>query len=312
MYKFTSPYFDTTTPFRWLRGNHHGHSTESDGKDEPLSIIQAYEKAGYHYLALSEHDIVLNPGQFQQYTKMCLISAVEATSRYKQSLLCLGIKNAPPVNELEPREIMNFAHKAGGLFIFDHPNWQPRPDYATDEILDTMEGMQGMEIYTGVIERMRGQALATNRWDRLLSKGWRLYGHATDDQHESADHFIAWNCVQWPFEEPPEAQGIVTALAQGRFYASTGVAIGLIAAEDKGNSIIIESDADEVHWITSDSVILKKEKSGNSTFSMDEFAGVPKRLPQHDPAKALYLRVECFGRGNKTAWTQPFWIDGGR
>ena len=137
-----------------------------------------------------------------------------------------------------------------------------------------------MEIYTGVIERMRGQALATNRWDRLLSKGWRLYGHATDDQHESADHFIAWNCVQWPFEEPPEAQGIVTALAQGRFYASTGVAIGLIAAVDNGNSIVIESDADEVHWITSDSVILKKERSGNSTFSLDEFSGVPKRLPQ--------------------------------
>ena len=61
----------------------------------------------------------------------------------------------------------------GGLFVFDHPNWTPIED-ATDELLLSMQGMRGMEIYCGVIERLSGVALATDRWDRLLSRGWRL------------------------------------------------------------------------------------------------------------------------------------------
>ena len=73
----------------------------------------------------------------------------------------------------------------------------------------------GMEIYTGVIERLPGEAKATDRWDRLLSKGWRVFGHGTDDQHRPEDQFLAWNCVPWPLDTPITATGIVAALAAG-------------------------------------------------------------------------------------------------
>ena len=52
MARFTSTYFALDAPCRWQRGNHHGHSTISDGQDEPLEIIRAYEEEGYHYLAM--------------------------------------------------------------------------------------------------------------------------------------------------------------------------------------------------------------------------------------------------------------------
>ena len=219
---FTSPYMKKNTAFRWLRGNTHGHSMVSDGRNEPLEIIHAYEKEGYDCFALSEHDILLKTDSLQPKTKMCLIPATEATSCFNQTLLCIGADREFPEGKLEPKAIMEQVHAAGGLFVYNHPNWRPWPDYTTNDLLDTMEGLKGMEIYTGIIERLPGYALATDRWDYLLSKGWHVFGHATDDQHDSRDHFVAWNCIQWKAEDKINPHGIVKALEQGRFYASTG------------------------------------------------------------------------------------------
>lgn len=166
---FASPYLDLDTPCGWLRGNHHGHSTVSDGQDEPLDIVRAYEAEGYQYLALSEHDRLLEASRLQPHTSMCIVQAVEVTSCYGQTLLYLGANQALPPKTLTPREIMGQVHAAGGLFVFDHPNWVPWPDYASDDVLDTLEGLRGIEVYTGVIERLPGEAKATDRWDRLLS-----------------------------------------------------------------------------------------------------------------------------------------------
>ena len=87
---FMSPYLPLGTPARWLRGNHHGHSTVSDGSDSPGANIEAYEKAGYDYLALSEHDVFVDPATYQSETRMVLLPAVEVTSRLDQTLMYLG------------------------------------------------------------------------------------------------------------------------------------------------------------------------------------------------------------------------------
>ena len=306
--RLESPYLAPGTACRWLRGNHHGHSTLSDGTCEPRVETAEYEAAGYHYLALSEHDYFLDPAQLQPHTSLCILPAVEVTSRFGQTLMFLGANRALPAKELEPRQIMDQVHEAGGLFVFNHSNWKPRPDYATDELLDTMTGMRGMEIYCGVIERLPGEAQATNRWDRLLSKCWRVFGHGTDDQHVAGDRFIAWNCVQWPDGEELAAAGIVAALAAGRFYASTGVKIERVVVDEVGEQATVESDADEVHWIGRDGVILKKERGGTGAVTVGEVMEAFGGSGEVDVEPQMYVRAECLGRGNAAAWTQPFWV----
>lgn len=155
-----------------------------------------------------------------------------------------------------------------------------------------------------MIERLPGRALATDRWDRLLSCGWRVYGHGTDDQHEASDQFVAWNCVQWPDAGTPTPAGITSALANGRFYASTGVTIRRVGAA--ADQAFVESDADEVHWISRDGVIVAKSLGGDSRIGLDQVA---RRVGVQHAAEALYVRAECLGRGNATAWTQPFWVE---
>ena len=44
-------------PGRFWRGNLHTHSTLSDGALEPRDVVEAYKKAGYDFIMMSEHFI---------------------------------------------------------------------------------------------------------------------------------------------------------------------------------------------------------------------------------------------------------------
>ncbi|MFH1008291.1 MAG: CehA/McbA family metallohydrolase [Candidatus Latescibacterota bacterium] len=309
---FESPYFGEGAALRWLRGNHHGHSNHSDGADDSITILRAYEDEGYDYLALSEHDCLLSPSFLQAHTTMCMLPAVEVTSRFHQTLLFLGADGALPKAQLTPKEIMDRVHASGGLFLFNHPNWLPFPDYATDELLDSLEGLRGMEIYTGVIRRMNGAPLATDRWDRLLTKGWRVFGHATDDQHCAGDQFIAWNCVQWHADLSPDSEGILDALSKGRFYASTGVEISDITTVDGGKRVLVSSDGEEANWITSGGTVFKTTSSGSGSCSAMECLAAARQVSDEGRSNpGVYLRVECSRKDGATAWSQPFWVRDG-
>ena len=43
---------------RWWKGNTHAHTLWSDGNDFPEMVVDWYVKHGYHFLALSDHNIV--------------------------------------------------------------------------------------------------------------------------------------------------------------------------------------------------------------------------------------------------------------
>src|SRR5688500_2267463 len=45
-------------PLRWWKGNLHTHSLWSDGDDYPEMIAEWYKQRGYHFLALSDHNIL--------------------------------------------------------------------------------------------------------------------------------------------------------------------------------------------------------------------------------------------------------------
>lgn len=48
---------ESPTP-RWFKGNLHTHSLWSDGNDYPEMIADRYKAAGYHFLAISDHNVL--------------------------------------------------------------------------------------------------------------------------------------------------------------------------------------------------------------------------------------------------------------
>lgn len=313
---FLSPYLSPEQPARWLRGNHHGHTTLSDGADTPEATISAYEAAGYDYLAMSEHDRFCDPGLYQRLTRMTLLPAAEVTSHEQQTLMYLGASaDLPKKGTLSFEGVLAFVRKRGGLFICDHPNWIHLPGklHAPVETLLTVDGLAAIEIYTGVVERMLGSAYSLDVWDRLLSAGRLIFGHATDDQHAPIDRFLGWNLVQWPKDIAPTAAGIIAALAAGRFIASTGVTVDTVGVSEDGKTISISSNADELRWIISGGVVAQVTSGGTGTLSIDEFPRLKERAFYHfgEPS-SQYVRVECLRGTHARAWTQPFLIQASR
>lgn len=68
----------------WYRGNIHTHSLWSDGDDFPEMIVDGYVTQGYHFLALSDHNI-LSRGDRWMYTGTVQSRAkVDALAKYQE------------------------------------------------------------------------------------------------------------------------------------------------------------------------------------------------------------------------------------
>jgi hypothetical protein len=62
-------------PLSWFKGNTHTHSLWSDGDDFPEMIARGYRERGYHFLVLSDHNILSRSERWMK------VSAVESRRR---------------------------------------------------------------------------------------------------------------------------------------------------------------------------------------------------------------------------------------
>ena len=278
----------------WLRGNLHSHTTMTDGTRAAEEVIADYEQRGYDYLAISDHDHFVNPDDYQDRTGLILLPAVEVTARGPH---ILHVGATGPVEPNENRQNVIDSISAQNAFsVLNHPNWQSHYNHCPQELMESLVGYTGIEIYNGVIERLEGIPLATDRWDRLLSQGKKVWGFGTDDAHAPQDVAIAWSVVQVDSQSPED---IIEALRTGGFYASTGVTIMEIATTEAVITVRTEN-ADRIRLIGDYGVIQKTEEAPSATFR------VPDDLTNR--GNATYARVECYGSGGRMAWTQPFFL----
>ena len=49
---------------QWFKGNTHAHTSVSDGKLAPEQLINEYKKAGYNFLAITDHEIYSDYTQY--------------------------------------------------------------------------------------------------------------------------------------------------------------------------------------------------------------------------------------------------------
>lgn len=279
----------------WLRGNVHTHTTASDGTRSVEKVITDYQTRGYDFLAISDHDVLVDPDEYRDRTEITLLPAVEVSANGPH-LHHLGALEAIAPGE-DRQTVIDEIGDRNGMAILNHPNWLTDFAHWTQDQLTTLEGYAGIEIYNGLIESHPGGALATDRWDQLLSTGKRVWGFANDDSHRPEDVARAWNVVQVDDAGP---NSIMEALSAGRFYASTGVTFETIAVD--GATITVRTtDASRIRLI-SDHGVVQQEVSGPSASF---------RIPEdvvHQPTHT-YVRVESIGRDGYQAWTQPFFLE---
>lgn len=292
-----SPY---TREGTWLRGNLHAHSTRSDGDRAPERVIGDYAARGYDFLAVSDHDTFLDPEEYRPEAGMVLLPAVEV-SDHDPHMLHIGATYAVDSRPNRAR-VVDEIDDDEGFAVAAHPNWRREFDHWSYEQLAGL-GATGIEVYNGLIEGHHGAATATDRWDRLLGDGHRVWGFANDDSHRPWEVARGWNVVK-AAERTPAA--VLAALTEGRFYASTGVTIREIGVD--GGEIVVETDdAHRIELVADYGLVQRSVSASTATFSLPEDL-VHDAAPETD-AGASYVRLECHGAGTERAWSQPLFLE---
>lgn len=68
---------------RWYRGNLHTHSFWSDGNDFPEMIVKWYADNGYHFLALSDHNILSRGERWMDLDQIESRGGIECMEKYR-------------------------------------------------------------------------------------------------------------------------------------------------------------------------------------------------------------------------------------
>ena len=283
-----NPYSNESLP--WQKGNLHTHTTNTDGDRDPQAVVDSYASKGYGFLMISDHDHFTDPATLDS-RGMALIPGSEVSANGPHILHVDARRVVEP--DADRERVLETIAAEGGMAIMCHPNWLEHFNHCPQEQLEAWNSYEGIEICNGVCCIYPGSGFATDRWDRLLAEGRRVWGFANDDVHRSEHEGMAWNMVQCETREPG---AIIEALRAGRFYASTGVTIDRIQVD--GNRISVAApDAHAILTYGDYQRRLALEDGDRIEFDVDEDAAY------------TYVRFECWGAGLRVAWTQPFFVE---
>lgn len=273
---------------RWLRGNLHTHTAPNSlcGTLPPEVVVAQYVEAGYDFLALSDHMSLTAPPA----APLTFLAGLEwnaPAGNQHTGIYTTQPELLPPLSAYtEHDRLLADLAEADALVVLNHPNWQLRPHYRREE-LRAAGPFDAVEIYNGVIRRLDGYEIATDKWDDLLAAGRRVLGLATDDYHVPVDLRAGWTVVR--AEHDPAA--ILRALQAGNCYASCGVEIADIVLD--GSVLAIETRNGQVCQLI-----------GNGGALLAAAEGTHYRFDLADTPSA-YHRATIYGPGTAMAWTQP-------
>ena len=292
MRTITHPYTELSGG-EWIRGNLHTHTTASDGSRPLQEVVADYAARGYGFLMISDHDVFTGSSEYDRidHRGMALIPGNEISANGPH-LLHVNADRLVAAHPLR-QDVFTEIAAGGGMGIVNHPNWFAGFNHCPFERMAEWVGFSGLEIYNGTIGRLDGSPYATDKWDMLLAQGRRVWGFANDDSHLPEDDVeLGWNVAYVP-ERSVEA--VVDALRTGRFYASTGVEIETIVVD--GETIRLRAP--------NAARIVALMQTGRRFAQVDA-----PEIEVTVPEKATYVRFECWGTGEASAWTQPFFVEG--
>lgn len=211
------------SPGKWLRGNLHCHTTNSDGRLTPQEVVDHYSACGYDFLALTDHEVITRT----ESPKLMLIHGTEIVAGHgilgdSYHVVALNVEDNDALqrHKLESLDsLLDYVAGVKGLAFIAHPYWSR----LTTRDLSEVDNSLGIEVYNTGCDVLVAKGFSTVHWDNLLAQGKRPYGFAVDDAHwypiDSAGGWI------WAKVKEESAEGILASIREGRFYSTMGPSI---------------------------------------------------------------------------------------
>ena len=247
---------------QYFKANLHTHTTLSDGKLTPAQIKEAYKSLGYHILAITDHNIIVDHSAMNE-PDFLILTASEINvnhpnirrgfdgQTYHFNLIakrpdnlwvpCKAAYRYPQSKEYEDKmhcenmdltydpEVVNAmiakANEMGFLVIYNHPTWscQSYPDYAP------LKGLWGMELRNSECCLIGINDNNARVFKDLLNLGNRLYPVGADDTHSPRAVGSSWVMVGARELNYPN---VIEALEKGDLYMSCGPEIFSLTVEE--------------------------------------------------------------------------------
>jgi hypothetical protein len=323
-------------PPRWLRGSTHVHAAPSgDARLDVPGVVAWYESHGYDFIVLTDHNrvtpidpalvdspaaafparglVVLAGIELTYNPGVCANPAPEPDGKCRIHVNGLGVTTRPEgriewadraATDRLPmyRAATRWIADAGGITQLNHPQWHWG---MSPELLRALagDGVRVMEIANTQFTRWNaGDAthLSTEQlWDDALTAGFTLWGVASDDAHD----YQADGGGKYPagggwimVDAPRDPAAIIAAINDGRFYASTGVALTRAAVHAGVLEIEVAATSPGRHvirFIGAGGRVLRESRTRSARFTL---ADAPPGY-----VRAVVERTKDGAR----AWVQP-------
>ena len=315
----------------WYKGNIHCHTTVSDGHLTPSQVVALYKSNGYHFLAISDHDTYSDYGSEFNDEDFIVLPATETASILQDQPGCsndvkthhvhgiLGPKAVqeqaplPPFKHMdkllprfckgswdgaaEAQALVDTLVSHGCLAMYNHPVWSRVRE---QDFIDT-KGIFALEIYNYGTEMESATGYDTTHWDVMLREGRRVFGVASDDNHNT--EFVADSCGGFIVVKAPELthEAITTAMMEGNFYSSSGPEIYDWGVRDNV-AYVSCSPVERVNFIAGNYVGAGATVIRENPDEIMDYALLRLRGDE------TYVRVECVDNQGRTAWSNPIFL----
>ena len=220
MLKFRNPF---TTAGKWYKANLHTHTTVSDGRASPAETAELYRQAGYHVLALTDHNAT-NDVRGLSRKGFLVVSGMEyhpvCRGRPRPNphhLVALSIPHGFKFSKAQQdsaNAAIRAVRAAGGESFLAHPYWcGHRYDHYA-----YLKGFLAVEVYNATCDKI-ARSSGECDWGQLLDAGRLVGGVAVDDTHGAVDRFNGWT---WLRMKKLTAGAVLEALRTRCYFSSTG------------------------------------------------------------------------------------------
>lgn len=327
----------------FYKANLHTHTTCSDGCNTPEEIKKIYKEHGYSVVAFTDHDIMIDHSDLNDENFLAITShEVEtdgpdigaATATYHLNFyapvpnctdyVCPNPNytwgNARVIAETQEHYKGNYtriysvegqnqmiaeARAKGYLVSYNHPDWSVHsyPDYIG------LTGITAVEVRnTGCV--LGGWVLdeGDHILNDFLKAGKRVYPIATDDCHGTHDMCGSWVCFKAP---ALTYDSIMTAYANGDFYASWGPELDSLYLEDGILKVIFPDDSHVVSASVHTSLCWARRCAGNNLthaeFDLNGYFNEMHRI--NYPLDRAFFRVVVVDNQGNRAMTRGYFLD---
>jgi predicted metal-dependent phosphoesterase TrpH len=295
-------------PGRWLRGNTHSHSTESDGRLPLADRFAQYREGGYQFLVITDHGKVSSVAAYSSPDFLAVSgSELHPPNPYggdRYHFVAINIHEPVPYEHAHPNEVLDAVRGQGGLAVVCHPYWCGH----TQRDLEPLRGYFAVEVFNATCTRI-GKGYSEPHWDDLLDLVGPCWGIAADDAHDThEDVFQGWLMVKAPELSVP---ALLTALETGQFYSTQGPEILDLAWSEQevpsGQHAPRRAPVVTVECSPVRSIVFKGQRSRGAC----HLAGRGEALTRASyPVLSgeKYVRVEVTDHDGRRAWSNPVYF----